>query len=153
MQPASTAAPQAVSLVFFTDAWRPDSFYARILANRRRGLHTLCLLDIRVREPSLESLARGRKVRCWGTSPCSSRMRAVLLGSPPPLRVRCVAVARSLHSTDAGLAYSYCACCAAARWGGLMLHPVAARVSIPGLGCCWLPRPVRHAAEVVAVGV
>ncbi len=49
--------------MFFTDTWRPRSFYARIAANRRAGLHTLCLLDIKVREPSLESLARGRKAR------------------------------------------------------------------------------------------
>lgn len=44
------------------DSWRPDSFYDRIAANRRAGLHTLCLLDIKVKEPSLESLARGKKV-------------------------------------------------------------------------------------------
>ena len=49
--------------MFFTDTWRPRSFYPRIAANRRSGLHTLCLLDIKVREPSLESLARGRKAR------------------------------------------------------------------------------------------
>ena len=54
---------QAISIVFFTDSWRPDSFYTRIATNRQRGLHTLCLLDIKVKEPSLESLARGRKVR------------------------------------------------------------------------------------------
>ena len=48
--------------MFFTDSWRPDSFYPRIAANRQRGLHTLCLLDIKVKEPSLESLARGKKV-------------------------------------------------------------------------------------------
>ncbi|KAI7835729.1 hypothetical protein COHA_010383 [Chlorella ohadii] len=53
---------EAVSIVFFTDSWRPDSFYDRIAANRRAGLHTLCLLDIKVKEPSLESLARGKKV-------------------------------------------------------------------------------------------
>ena len=53
---------QAISMVFFTDSWRPDSFYPRIAANRQRGLHTLCLLDIKVKEPSLESLAQGRKV-------------------------------------------------------------------------------------------
>lgn len=53
---------QAVSIVFFTDTWRPDSFYPRILANRKQGLHTLCLLDIKVKEPTLESLARGKKV-------------------------------------------------------------------------------------------
>ena len=53
---------QAVSIVFFTNTWRPDSFYDRILANRKMGSHTLCLLDIKVKEPSLESLARGKMV-------------------------------------------------------------------------------------------
>lgn len=51
---------ETISIVFFTDTWRPDSFYDKILSNRRLGLHTLCLLDIKVKEPSLESLARGR---------------------------------------------------------------------------------------------
>lgn len=32
------------------------------MENRKLGLHTLCLLDIKVKEPSLDSLARGRKV-------------------------------------------------------------------------------------------
>ena len=49
----------AVSLVFFTETWRPDSWYDRIASNRAAGLHTLCLLDIKVKEPTLESLARG----------------------------------------------------------------------------------------------
>lgn len=53
---------QAVSLCFFTPTWRPDSFYDRVASNRRDGLHTLCLLDIKVREPTEESLARGRPV-------------------------------------------------------------------------------------------
>ena len=58
---------QAVSLCFFTDTWRPDSFYDRVATNRREGLHTLCLLDIRVKEPTQESLARcGR--RCAGAA-------------------------------------------------------------------------------------
>lgn len=52
---------ETVSLVFFTDTWRPDSFYEKVAANRKAGLHTLCLLDIKVKEPSLESLARGKK--------------------------------------------------------------------------------------------
>jgi diphthine synthase len=34
--------------VFFTPTWRPDSFYDRIRDNRKAGLHTLCLLDIKV---------------------------------------------------------------------------------------------------------
>lgn len=53
---------QTVSIVFYTDSWKPDSFYDRIAANRKIGLHTLCLLDIKVKEPSLESLARGKVV-------------------------------------------------------------------------------------------
>ncbi|KAJ0739186.1 putative diphthine synthase [Helianthus annuus] len=52
---------ETVSLPFFTETWRPDSFYEKIQKNRGLGLHTLCLLDIRVKEPSLESLCRGKK--------------------------------------------------------------------------------------------
>ncbi|EPS58751.1 hypothetical protein M569_16063, partial [Genlisea aurea] len=53
---------ETVSLPFFTETWRPDSFYEKIKRNTSLGLHTLCLLDIRVKEPSLESLCRGKKV-------------------------------------------------------------------------------------------
>ncbi|KAJ1977040.1 diphthine synthase [Dimargaris xerosporica] len=53
---------QTVSIVFFTDSWRPDSFYDKIQENRSIGLHTLCLLDIKVKEQSLENMARGRKI-------------------------------------------------------------------------------------------
>ncbi|GBF93120.1 diphthine methyl ester synthase-like [Raphidocelis subcapitata] len=53
---------EAVSIVFFTDTWRPDSFYDRIAANRKLGLHTLCLLDIKVKEPNLEALCRGKTI-------------------------------------------------------------------------------------------
>ncbi|KAF8141158.1 diphthine synthase isoform b [Boletus edulis] len=53
---------QAVSLVFFTDTWKPDSFYDRIKENSDLGLHTLVLLDIKVKEQSDENLARGRKI-------------------------------------------------------------------------------------------
>lgn len=35
---------ETVSIPFFTDAWRPDSFYEKIQRNRKLGLHTLCLL-------------------------------------------------------------------------------------------------------------
>ena len=52
---------QAVSVVFFTQTWRPDSFYDRIKENATLGLHTLLLLDIRVKEPSVEALCRGKK--------------------------------------------------------------------------------------------
>lgn len=52
---------ETVSIPFFTETWRPDSFYEKIQRNLELGLHTLCLLDIRVKEPSLESLCRGKK--------------------------------------------------------------------------------------------
>lgn len=35
---------ETVSIPFFTDSWRPDSFYEKIQRNRNLGLHTLCLL-------------------------------------------------------------------------------------------------------------
>ncbi|KAI0941451.1 diphthine synthase, variant 4 [Taiwanofungus camphoratus] len=53
---------QTVSLVFFTDTWKPDSFYDRIKENVDLGMHTLVLLDIKVKEQSEENLARGRRI-------------------------------------------------------------------------------------------
>ncbi|MEW5302057.1 MAG: hypothetical protein WDW36_004867 [Sanguina aurantia] len=53
---------ECISIVFFTETWRPDSFYDKIAGNRAAGLHTLCLLDIKVKEPNLAALARGRTI-------------------------------------------------------------------------------------------
>lgn len=53
---------QAVSMVFFTETWKPSSYYDRIQENADLGLHTLVLLDIKVKEQSMENLARGRKI-------------------------------------------------------------------------------------------
>ncbi|SCU98790.1 LADA_0H15368g1_1 [Lachancea dasiensis] len=53
---------QTVSMVFFTDSWRPDSWYNKIWENRKIGLHTLVLLDIKVKEQSIENMARGRLI-------------------------------------------------------------------------------------------
>ncbi|KIY53053.1 Diphthine synthase [Fistulina hepatica ATCC 64428] len=53
---------QTVSLVFFTETWKPDSFYDRVKDNADLGLHTLILLDIKVKEQSEENLSRGRKI-------------------------------------------------------------------------------------------
>jgi diphthine methyl ester synthase len=49
---------QIVSIVFFTESWRPDSFYDKIKANRQLGLHTLCLLDIQMTERTTEALLK-----------------------------------------------------------------------------------------------
>ncbi|KAM7214619.1 hypothetical protein V8F06_010018 [Rhypophila decipiens] len=69
---------QTVSMVFFTEGWRPASFYDRIKENREIGLHTLVLLDIKVKEQSLENMARGRKIyeppRYMSVGTCASQM-------------------------------------------------------------------------------
>lgn len=52
---------ETVSIPFWTDTWKPDSFYDRILRNKKNGLHTLCLLDIKVKEPNFELLMKGIK--------------------------------------------------------------------------------------------
>lgn len=55
-----------ISIPFFEDDWRPKSFYSKIVQNMNINLHTLCLLgllisiflDIKVKEPTLESLIK-----------------------------------------------------------------------------------------------
>lgn len=69
---------QTVSMVFFTDDWRPDSFYDRVAENVKLGLHTLVLLDIKVKEPNLQALARGKIVyeppRFMTVAQCAEQM-------------------------------------------------------------------------------
>ena len=69
---------QTVSMVFFTDNWRPASFYDRIKENVGLGLHTLVLLDIKVKEPNLEAMARGKIVyeppRFMAAAQCAQQM-------------------------------------------------------------------------------
>jgi diphthine synthase len=47
---------RTVSLPFWDDNWRPMSWYDKIMYNRRGGMHTLCLLDIKVKEPDYASI-------------------------------------------------------------------------------------------------
>lgn len=69
---------QTVSMVFFTETWKPSSYYDRVRENREIGLHTLILLDIKVKEESLESLGRRRKIydppRYMTVAQCASQM-------------------------------------------------------------------------------
>jgi diphthine synthase len=69
---------QTVSMVFFLDNWKPASFYDRIKENVSIGLHTLVLLDIKVKEQSLENMARGRKIyeppRYMTVAQCAQQM-------------------------------------------------------------------------------
>lgn len=50
---------ETVSIPFWSDTWKPESFYDKILRNRNNSLHTLCLLDIKVKEPNLDLLMKG----------------------------------------------------------------------------------------------
>lgn len=52
---------ETVSIPYWTENWEPDSFCDKIIANIDHGLHTLCLLDIRVKEPTLESLCKKKR--------------------------------------------------------------------------------------------
>jgi diphthine synthase len=69
---------QTVSMVFFTETWKPSSFYDRIKENASIGLHTLVLLDIKVKEQSYENMARGRKIyeppRFMTVAQCAAQM-------------------------------------------------------------------------------
>ncbi|KAJ5204695.1 Diphthine methyl ester synthase [Penicillium cinerascens] len=69
---------QTVSMVFFLENWKPSSFYDRVRENVQIGLHTLVLLDIKVKEQSMENLARGRRIfeppRYMTVAQCASQM-------------------------------------------------------------------------------
>lgn len=70
---------ETVSIPYWMDGWEPDSFYDKIANNFRNKMHTLCLLgesgihcfqlnlnefffvDIKVKEPTLESLVKKKK--------------------------------------------------------------------------------------------
>uniref|UniRef100_A0A8V0ZTT0 diphthine methyl ester synthase n=1 Tax=Gallus gallus TaxID=9031 RepID=A0A8V0ZTT0_CHICK len=45
---------ETVSIVFWTDTWKPESFFDKIKRNRQNGMHTLCLLGKgrKIYEPS-----------------------------------------------------------------------------------------------------
>lgn len=53
---------EVVSIVFWTADWKPESFYDKIASNRKNGLHTLCLLDLKIKEQSIENLIKGKKM-------------------------------------------------------------------------------------------
>ncbi|RMY71507.1 hypothetical protein D0863_05109 [Hortaea werneckii] len=72
---------QTVSMVFFTEDWKPSSFYDRVAENTGLGFHTLMLLDIKVKEPDLKALARGKIIyeppRFMTVAQCASQMLEV----------------------------------------------------------------------------
>ncbi|KAG7341538.1 diphthine synthase [Nitzschia inconspicua] len=50
-----------VSIPFWDDKWKPTSFYEKVKYNRQGGMHTLCLLDIKVKEPDFDAMMKGRQ--------------------------------------------------------------------------------------------
>ncbi|KAK3775418.1 hypothetical protein RRG08_014761 [Elysia crispata] len=53
---------ETVSIVFWEKDWQPESFYDKIIINREKGMHTLCLLDIKMKEQTIENLMKGRPI-------------------------------------------------------------------------------------------
>ena len=51
---------QTVSVPFFDGEWRPDSFFDKIAYNDGGKMHTLVLVDIKVKEPDFGAMAQGR---------------------------------------------------------------------------------------------
>lgn len=47
-----------VSIPFFTENWEPTSWFDKMLVNYENNMHTLCLLDIKVKEPDYETLMK-----------------------------------------------------------------------------------------------
>lgn len=53
---------KTTSLVFFEGNWKPQTAYDVVLENKKIGLHTLILLDIKVAEASKEDMLKGVKL-------------------------------------------------------------------------------------------
>ncbi|EJW01582.1 diphthine synthase [Edhazardia aedis USNM 41457] len=53
---------RTISIPFYEDNWKPTSFYDYFLANYNNNLHTLCLLDIKVKEPTKETILKEKKL-------------------------------------------------------------------------------------------
>lgn len=53
---------ETVSIPLWTEKWQPDSFYQKILNNRKANLHTLVLVDIKVKERTEENILKDKKI-------------------------------------------------------------------------------------------
>jgi diphthine synthase len=98
-----------VSIPFFTEQWRPDSFYPKIRYNRQGGMHTLCLLDIKVKEPDFDALIKGKRnanlpPRFMSCSTAAEQLKEVeercKAGAYDPGKTLCVGLARMGQETQ-----------------------------------------------------
>ena len=53
---------ETVSIVFWEDNWKPVSFFEKIVKNRVNNFHTLCLLDIKMKEQSVENMMKNNNI-------------------------------------------------------------------------------------------
>lgn len=53
---------EVVSVPLWNEKWKPDSWYDKILQNRKSDLHTLVLVDIKVKERTEENILKDKKV-------------------------------------------------------------------------------------------
>jgi diphthine synthase len=53
---------EVVSVPLWTEKWKPDSFYPKILKNRKADLHTLVLVDIKVKERTEINILKDKKI-------------------------------------------------------------------------------------------
>lgn len=81
---------ETVSIPLFTETWRPYSFYEKIRRNREMNLHTLALLDIKVKEPNLEAMMRGKTVYDPPRFMTASEAARQLLEAESSLQFHCI---------------------------------------------------------------
>lgn len=81
---------ETVSICFWTDDWKPKSFFRKININRKIGLHTLCLLDIKVKEQTVENMIKKRNIyeppRYMSVAQACSQLYEIIHEKPPSRR-------------------------------------------------------------------
>ena len=53
---------EVVSIPLWDEKWKPDSWYEKIAKNRKSDLHTLVLVDIKVKERTEENILKDKKI-------------------------------------------------------------------------------------------
>lgn len=51
---------QTISIPYYEEGWKPTSFIDKMQYNLCGGMHTLCLLDIKVKEPDFDAMMQGK---------------------------------------------------------------------------------------------
>lgn len=78
---------KTTSIVFPDDSWLPRAPYDVIKQNKSLGLHTLCLLDIKVAEPSKDELRKEFSIPNYKAKPSAPRYMTVNQGLDVLLRI------------------------------------------------------------------